>query len=164
MWCRMLSSLERARSTRRTATVTTSAPDASMARSISSLERYLPVPTSRREWNTRPPIVRGMSFTTSTAVVIGSPASHEMHQLHGVARSDAHVAQRRAAHDVAVVLHHHGARVELQRGQELQQRRAARYRVRLTVHYDLDCFIHAVNFSSTCWAAVSGSSASHKPR
>src|SRR5439155_15167430 len=98
----MLASLERSKSTRRTATVTTAAPDASMARSISSLERYLPVPTSRREWNTRPPMVRGMSFTTSRAVVIGSPTSHEVHQLHGVARGDAHVAQRGPAHDVAV--------------------------------------------------------------
>src|SRR5712692_11813897 len=111
----MLSSLERSRSTRRTATVTTSAPDASSARIISSLERYLPVPTSRREWNTRPPMVRGMSFTTSRAAVIESPSSHEMHQLDGVARGDAHLAQRGTAHDAAVVLHHHGARVQLQR-------------------------------------------------
>src|SRR5258708_14636300 len=97
----MLSSLERSKSTRRTATVTTSAPEASSARIISSVERYLPVPTSRREWNTRPPMVRGMSFTTSRAVVIGSPSSYEMHQLDGIARGDAHLAQRRPAHDAA---------------------------------------------------------------
>src|SRR5437660_12866517 len=114
----MLSSLERSRSTRRTATVTTAAPEASMARSISALERYVPVPTSRREWNTRPPMVRGMSFTTSTAVVIGSPASHEMHQLDGVARGDAHVAQRGPAYDAAVVLDDDGARVQLQGRQQ----------------------------------------------
>src|SRR5258708_17844955 len=100
----MLSSLERSKSTRRTATVTTSAPDASSARIISSCERYLPVPTSRREWNTRPPMVRGTSFTTSRAVVIGSPSSYEMHQLDGIARGDAHLAQRRPAHDAAVVV------------------------------------------------------------
>src|SRR5258708_9424982 len=102
----MLSSLERSKSTRRTATVTTSAPEASSARIISSVERYLPVPTSRREWNTRPPMVRGMSFTTSRAVVMGSPSSYEMHQLDGIARGDAHLAQRRPAHDAAVLLHH----------------------------------------------------------
>src|SRR5690242_10351760 len=160
----MLSSLERSRSTRRTATVTTSAPDASMARIISSLERYLPVPTSRREWNTRPPMVSGMSFTTSTAVVIGSPSAHEMHQLDRVTLGDAHIAQRRPAHDAAVVLDDHGARVELQRRQQLQQRRAVGDGARLAVHHDLDCLAHAVNFSSTCCAATSGSSASHKPR
>ena len=48
-WWRMPSSLVRSRSTRRTATVTTSAPEASMARTISSLSRYLPVPTMSRE-------------------------------------------------------------------------------------------------------------------
>src|SRR5258708_39945554 len=106
----MLSSLERSKSTRRTATVTTSAPDASSARIISSCERYLPVPTSRREWNTRPPMVRGTSFTTSRAVVIGSPSSYEMHQLDGIARGDAHLAQRRPAHDAAVFLPHHRPR------------------------------------------------------
>src|SRR5258708_15332242 len=97
----MLSSLERSKSTRRTATVTTSAPEASSARIISSVERYLPVPTSRRELNTRPPMVRGMSFTSSRAVVIGSPSSYEMHQLDGIARCHAHLAQRLPAHDAA---------------------------------------------------------------
>src|SRR5690348_2030186 len=160
----MLSSLERSRSTRRTATVTTSAPDASMARIISSLERYLPVPTSRRERNTRPPMVRGTSVTTYAAVVIGSPPTDGVHQLDGGARGVADVAQGGPAHDAAIVLHHHGARVELQRGQQLQQRRAVRDGARLAVHHDLDCLTHAVNVSSTCWAAVSGSSASHKPR
>src|SRR6266851_4054710 len=160
----MLSSLERSKSTRRTATVTTSAPDASSARIISSCERYLPVPTSRREWNTRPPMVRGMSFTTSRAVVIGSPSSYEMHQLDGIARGDAHVAQRRPAHDAAVVLHHHGTRVEFQCRQELEQRRAVRDGAPLAVHHDLDRLTHPVNPSSICRAAASGSSASHRPR
>src|SRR5258708_33482459 len=122
----MLSSLERSKSTRRTATVTTSAPEASSARIISSVERYLPVPTSRREWNTRPPMVRGMSFTTSRAVVMGSPSSYEMHQLDGIARGDAHLAQRRPAHDAAVLLPPHPHRGRFPWPPELQQRRAPR--------------------------------------
>ena len=39
------------------ATVTISVPEASMAWDISSLELNFPVPTNRREWNVRPPII-----------------------------------------------------------------------------------------------------------
>src|SRR2546425_6222064 len=101
----MLSSRDRSRSTRRTATVTISAPDASIARVIVSLSGYLPVPTMSRDWNVRPPMVRSVSRTRSSAVVIASPAADEVHQLDRVAGPDAHVAQRRAPHDGAVVFH-----------------------------------------------------------
>src|SRR6267142_23734 len=93
-----------------------------------------------------------------------SPASYEVHQLDGVARGDAHVAQRGPAHDAAVVLDDDGARVELQRRQQLQQRRPARHRVRRAVHHDLNCVVHTVNPSNICRAAASGSSTSHRPR
>src|ERR1700688_940280 len=46
------------RFTRRTATVTTSAPEAAWQRAISGKLRYLPVPTNRREWKVRPAMVR----------------------------------------------------------------------------------------------------------
>src|SRR6266516_2594643 len=159
----MPSALAGSRSTRRTATVTISAPDASIARCIVSLSRYFPVPTRRREWTVRPAMVSGVSRTTSTVVVIRSPASHEMHQLDRVARGDLHLAERRAAHDRAVVLHHHGARVERQRLQQLEQGGAARHRPLLPVHRDVDglarhCFR---NPSSMLRAAVAGSAASH---
>src|SRR5579883_1525600 len=45
--------------TRRTATVTISAPDASTARRVSSNERYLPVPTMSRERYSRPASTNG---------------------------------------------------------------------------------------------------------
>src|SRR6202142_3928576 len=45
---------------RRTATVTTSAPDAAWQRAISGKLRYLPVPIIRRERKVRPDIVRDM--------------------------------------------------------------------------------------------------------
>ncbi len=57
----MPSSLARFRSTRRTATVTTSAPEAAIASVISGLVRYFPVPTMRRERKVWPPMVRGVS-------------------------------------------------------------------------------------------------------
>src|SRR6202051_488520 len=48
------------RLTRRTATVTTSAPDAAWQRAISGKLRYLPVPIIRRERKVRPDMVRDM--------------------------------------------------------------------------------------------------------
>src|SRR6266700_7329486 len=46
------------RLTRRTATVTMSAPEAAWARAISGKLRYFPVPTMRRERNARPAMTR----------------------------------------------------------------------------------------------------------
>mmetsp|Transcript_11932 Transcript_11932/g.35578 ORF Transcript_11932/g.35578 Transcript_11932/m.35578 type:complete len:265 (+) Transcript_11932:164-958(+) len=48
-------------STRRTATVTTSAPEASTDRAISAAERYLPVPRKSRDEKRRPAITRSES-------------------------------------------------------------------------------------------------------
>ena len=60
--------------TRRTATVTISAPEASCAATITSGEGYLPVPTMRRERNVRPAIVRGVSIGCLRLVVAGLQA------------------------------------------------------------------------------------------
>ena len=50
--------MERSRLTRRTATVTISAPEASMAAAVSGPSLYLPVPTMRRERKRRPAMTR----------------------------------------------------------------------------------------------------------
>src|SRR5437667_219338 len=151
-------------SSSRTATVTISAPDASMARTIVSLSRYLPVPTMRREWKVRPPMVNGVSRSVSTAVAIGSPPSHEMHQLDRVPRSYSDLAQRGPADDGAVVLHHDGARVELERSEQLEQRHAPRYRAALPVQRDIDRVAHCVSSCAILRAVAAGSAASHKAR
>src|SRR6266542_923721 len=57
----------------RMATVTISAPEASIASRISSIVRYLPVPTMRRERNSRPAIVSGSSIIILLSV--GVPSS-----------------------------------------------------------------------------------------
>src|SRR5881275_789411 len=163
-WYRTPACLVRSRSTRRTATVTISAPDASMARTIVSLSRYLPVPTMRREWKVRPPMVNGVSRSVSTAVAIGSPPSHEMHQLDRVPRSYSDLAQRGPADDGAVVLHHDGARVELERSEQLEQRHAPRYRAALPVQRDIDRVAHCVSSCAILRAVAAGSAASHKAR
>src|SRR5947207_15375449 len=92
----------------------------------------------RREWNVRPPMVNGVSRSVSTAVAIGSPPSYEMHQLDRVPRSYSDVAQRGPADDGAVVLHHDGARVELERSEQLEQRHAPRHRAALPFQRDGD--------------------------
>ena len=51
--------------TRRTATVTMSAPDASCAACMIACDGYLPVPTIRREEKVRPAITRNQSFCQS---------------------------------------------------------------------------------------------------
>src|ERR1700722_20151051 len=53
-------SVERSRLTRRTATVTISAPEASMAAWVWGPSLYLPVPTMRRDWNAPPAITKGV--------------------------------------------------------------------------------------------------------
>ncbi len=47
--------------TRRTATVTMSAPEASCACAMTACEGYFPVPTMRREVNVRPAMTNGVS-------------------------------------------------------------------------------------------------------
>src|SRR5712692_4112771 len=59
MWSSRFSGPRLFRSTRRTATVTISAPDASWASFMTWKLGYLPVPTMRRERNSRPARIRG---------------------------------------------------------------------------------------------------------
>src|SRR3954454_14863231 len=142
--------LRRSRSTRRTATVTISAPEVSIAAPMVALSRYLPVPTMRRERNSRPPRVNGVSRSVSggvrIAVIIAPsdglvvprcarddasgkitaprlPPADVVHQLDRVARGQRGLAEAGAADDVAVELDHHRARVEAQRLEQVEQRR-----------------------------------------
>src|SRR5690349_22346793 len=135
-----------------------------MARTMVSLSRYLPVPTMRREWNVRPPTTKGVSRTVSTAAVMRSAPSHEVHQLDRVARGDGDVAEPGAAHDRAVVLDDHGARVERERAQQLEQGEAGRHRPALAVDRDVDRLAHGSQGSSMRRAASAGSAASHRAR
>src|SRR5713226_3205945 len=57
------------RLTRRTATVTISAPEAAWARAISGKLRYLPVPTMRRDWKARPAITSESDMVDLTLIL-----------------------------------------------------------------------------------------------
>src|SRR2546422_11702411 len=96
--------------TRRTATVTISAPAASTACRVSANERYLPVPTISRERYSRPASTKG-SFTSS--------ASHEMDDLHHVAVVERHRAVLLPRDDGAVHLDRDAARAEPERSDEI---------------------------------------------
>src|SRR3954463_12666931 len=85
----MLSSFDRSRSTLRTATVTTSAPDASIAAIICAFDAYLPVPTMRRERNSRSPMTKGVASEVSrSGVAVTSASSDEVHDLEVVTRAE----------------------------------------------------------------------------
>src|ERR1043166_5997503 len=58
------------RSTRRTATVTISVPEASCAAFMTACDEYFPVPTTRREENGRPAITSG----SDTPVIVRDPS------------------------------------------------------------------------------------------
>ena len=77
--------------TRRTATVTMSAPDAACACAMTACDGYLPVPTISRDVNVRPAMTKGVSMqiVDSVAVAVTSsslPAADEVHDLDRVAR------------------------------------------------------------------------------
>src|SRR5204863_728926 len=93
-----------------------------------------------------------------------SPSSHEVHQLDRVPRSHPDVSQRGPADDGAVVFHHDGARVELERREQLEQRHAPGHRAALPVHRDVDRIVHCVSSCTMLRAVVRGSAASHSAR
>src|SRR6185436_1663273 len=119
--------------TRRTATVTISAPDAACACAITAGEGYLPGPTMRRDLNVRPAIVNGLSVNAQlpnfqlptasrlplTAYYGDLTATDEVHDLHRVTFADEDVRIRLALDDVQVVFDRHPARIDV----ELREKR-----------------------------------------
>src|SRR6478752_2832402 len=127
----MASSFDRSRSTRRTATVTTSAPDASIASIICALDAYLPVPTIRRERNSCPATTNGSGSAsaagegkTARSLVI-SPSADEVDDLeHIVGRERDGSKGRAIAQNYPVVLDDDRARLEFERRKQVCQRPA----------------------------------------
>src|SRR2546423_12943623 len=124
----MPSSFDRSRSIRRTATVTTSAPDVSMASIICAFEAYLPVPTIRRERNSRPATANGcgsviVAGEIRSACATVSASSDEVDDLEVVARCKLNHGERRTvAQNGSVALDDDCPRVELQGREEISDR------------------------------------------
>jgi len=74
---------------------------------------YLPVPTISREWNVRPAITNGES--------VNLPATHEVHDLDGIAFIDDDLRVGLALYDGEVVLHSDASRIDVESGQEASQ-------------------------------------------
>src|SRR5208282_528749 len=102
--------------TRRTATVTISAPLASTAALVSAKSRYLPVPTIRREWNFIPPNSNGVSCIFYFLPPCGRrlTAADEVDYLDMVARPYNSLIVTGFGHDLVVELdgHAHPAHVQ----------------------------------------------------
>src|SRR5688500_1434171 len=94
--------------TRRTATVTISAPDASRAAAFSSKLLYLPVPTISREVKVRPATVQLSAI---------SAAPDEMDDFERIAVRDRRFVQSRARDDGKVALDRHPRRVDAELAQ-----------------------------------------------
>src|SRR5688572_18193033 len=130
--------------TRRTATVTISAPDASCACAITALEGYLPVPTMSRDRNVRPAMTKLEStmvkftnvriyewmdcrgsvapqFVHSSIRQLrrSSPSADEVHNLHPVAVSDDDLGEALPLQDGEIVLHGHASRIDIQPDQQV---------------------------------------------
>src|SRR5689334_3319295 len=101
--------------TRRTATVTISAPEASWARTITGYDGYLPVPTMSREVNVRSAMTSG---SVSVTGVLLAAAADEVHDLHFVLVLDARGLVGPAPDDDLVVLDSDAARIDAQPGQQ----------------------------------------------
>src|SRR6185503_2898903 len=114
--------------TRRTATVTISAPAASVARRVSSNERYFPEPVISRDWYDLP------ASTNGSSSAICSPAADEMDDLDRVAVVEHRVGVGRSGDDLAIHLDGDAARAESQRRHQVRHRGAGGKRLRLVVH------------------------------
>jgi len=86
------------RSTRRTATVTISQPEASWHSRISSFELYLPVPRISLDPKARPAMVRGASCGRESAT------TDEGHDFHAVAFADRRFLVVSLSHQASVQL------------------------------------------------------------
>src|SRR5437868_5605226 len=116
--------------TRRTATVTISAPEASIARRVSSKSLYLPVPTMSRERYSRPASTNG-SFCW---VMGASPATDELHDLDLIALADRPRAVLRRRQDVAVELDRDPSSAERELREKVGDGVALADRALFTVH------------------------------
>src|SRR4030095_958973 len=129
--------------TRRTATVTISAPDASKACAITANDEYLPVPTIKRDLKVRPAMTNGVSVNsqlptkstiTHSTINNESPikdhespnvllaTAHEIDDLDRVALVDDDVGKPLALDDLEVVLDRHATRIDIQTSQQGRNR------------------------------------------
>src|SRR3989442_3735202 len=117
--------------TRRTATVTTSAPDASMAFWVSTKSLYLPVPTQSRERNSMPAIVNRSSFMLCVLSTADEPDD-----FHAVPVAQRCAREGLTVHHREVQLHGDSFGGNAQVGQERSDQGSVRHLTRLSIQGD----------------------------
>src|SRR5262245_53566243 len=118
--------------TRRTATVTISAPEAACACAMTGCDEYLPVPTMSRDLNVRPAMLNGKSFLVFPAsspvqpecltTPFGGAAADKIHDLDFVAVADQRRGKRVALDDDHVVFDRNASGIDVQPFQQLLHR------------------------------------------
>src|SRR5688572_2423553 len=98
--------------TRRTATVTMSAPEAACAWAMTGCDGYLPVPAIRRDANVRPAITRGVSITSVL------PSADEIDDLDAVPLADDNLGEALPLDDEEVVLDGHPPGIDVEPSQQ----------------------------------------------
>src|SRR5262249_39066077 len=118
--------------TRRTATVTISAPEASCARAMTAGEEYFPVPTIRRDENAFPAMTRW-----SMGSLLRRAAADGIGDFHVIPVPDLNRVERRALQYREIMLHGHAPAVELESGKERRDGHGSRKLERVAVKRDL---------------------------
>src|SRR5688572_14026124 len=142
------------RSTRRSATVTISAPEAAIASRVSSFEAYLPVPTMMRDWKLRAPRVQVSFMSAST---------DEGDDLEVIALGQHRRGVHRARHDFSVALDGDRLAREAQLPDQRRDRRAWVHRTWLSINDYVDVHRHRRERTTTPpgWLAPGQNSSKH---
>src|ERR1700731_3305321 len=154
-WSCNIGALGSDRLTRRTATVTISAPLASIAAAVSSRSLYLPVPTISRERNRRPATSQpssaskviagsfakalsraGSGGTKSSFTPLMFASSDEVHDFELVSRLEPSLAIDGAGHDFLVALDRHFTGIKPDELQEGSHRHGGGKIPRFTIHHN----------------------------
>jgi len=116
--------------TRRTATVTMSAPEALWACAITACELYFPLPMINRDVNARP------AMTSDVSPGIRLASTHKIHDLNAVAVVNERLRKEGSPENLEIVLDSHAARIDRQLHEQVSDRKRLVEFVEFTVERD----------------------------
>jgi hypothetical protein len=103
--------------TRRTATVTMSAPEALWAFAITAWELYFPLPMISRDVNARP------AMTSDVSPGIRLASTHKIHDLDAIAVVHERLRKEGSPENLEIVLDRHTARIDRQFHEQVSDRK-----------------------------------------
>src|SRR5689334_4435794 len=132
--------------TRRTATVTTSAPDTSIAFRVSAKSLYLPVPTQSRDLNSRPAMINRSSYMRASYFhcIAGGErsAADEAQNFHSISFFETSPLKVLPIKDFKIQLHSDPFHLDLQLAEQIAHRRTRPAIARLAVDLNLHGISH----------------------